>query len=223
MYFVVSMPRDSAAVLVLADREEVVAELAPHDEFDDDEIQDGDREDDVVVPGLGVEGRDEEDPLRAVRELFPVHRDEPQDFRQRQDRQREVRSAQPEADPADDGRSDRRRQTPEEESRPRGRGRSTPLDENPGRVRSDPEESGVAERDLSRIAAEQVPALSEHDPHEDHDQHVEDVRVPRRHRDEDDRGGAEVRERLHARPFPSRPFGRKIRTRTKMMKPKASL
>ena len=127
MYFVVSMPSDSAAVLVLADREEVEAELAPHDGSDDDEIQGGDREDDVVVVGLRVEGRDEEDPFGAVRELLPVHGDEPQDFRQRENREREVRAAQPEADPADDGGGDRGRQAAEEQARPRGRGRSPPL------------------------------------------------------------------------------------------------
>ena len=54
------------------------------------------------------------------------------------------------------------------------------------RVRAGAEEDGVAERDLSAVAGEDVPCLGEHGVEEDHDHHVARERTG-----EDERKGDE--------------------------------
>ena len=68
---------------------------------------------------------------------------------------------------------------------------------------------------------------AQHDPEERQDQHVEDVGIPdaegEQDEDEKRRTGNSLLRHGQARPFPRIPRGKKIRTRTKMMKPNASL
>src|SRR5574341_1711294 len=221
-------------VLVLAHARELVADprplevdLDPVEEERHDERQVGPRD---VAEAEGREARAEghRDAFGAGGEAAPAAGDDEQHLREGDRREREVGAPEPVRQVADDEAGADRHDHPDEHPDPRrlavARGQER------GRVRADPEERRVAERDLPRIASRHVPRGGESAPQEDEDQAVEEELIANDERDGggdgEEREGARARaeEGGHHAPsvsaprWPKSPAGRKASTAMKRTK-----
>src|SRR5207248_7846334 len=132
--------------------------------------------------------------------------------------QAEVRPAQSERDRADDQRREHRQSHTRQDSGP-GRNRAA---EQGKPVRADAEIGGMSQRQLSGVAADQVPGEPERGKEKQAEDDVQEVVVVQEQRDDErhrEYGGAdEDLGALHARWLPKIPLGLNDRTRIKMMK-----
>ena len=226
-------------LLLLADRHQVVAEARPLDEPGDEQREEEEPEPGQRVGALAVEGEvghargeGEGETLGASGEVAEVDGQDLEHLGQRDGREGEERPSQPDGEVADHEREERGQHTPRQHADPRG---EAGREEQQARgVRPDAEEGRVAEGELARVPAEQVPGDGRRRPHVDLHDDVEVVRVRRgeRQRAEHDERRAERERRLGGhtiRPkpmvsaprWPKSPCGRTSSTRTKIRKSKA--
>ena len=142
----------------------------------------------VVVRALGAQGprgepgqrdlhrRHARDAERPVGQVHPVHAHQRDAAREGDGQQHEVGAAQLEREPADDVARHAGQRDGGQEAEP---GRPLELHGQQGRgVGADPEEGGVAERELPGVAEQEVQAEREHREDAGHDQRVQVIRVP---------------------------------------------
>ena len=150
-------------VLILADGDKVVSHPRALDPVGDCEPDRQQRERDVIVGGLGIElhhqGRVAEvrqgRALGAPRKIAELEEEQHQDLRRRDRRDREIRSAQPEAQGAD-RQARQHRHHPAGQHPDPGRDAKPNLQDRRG-VGAEPEIRGMTQRELLGVAADQVP------------------------------------------------------------------
>ncbi len=172
-------------VLIFADGLEIVTELGVLHQPGDQDGDDGDDQADVIERYLGRKVGDDrfadlecrnlgnQNPLGAVGETLEVHGAEPHDFSDGNGGQDEIRSAQAEADGADDQR-DHQGDADTGQCPVPGENLLV-LQQDHGGVGAGAEVGGVAYRVLTGVAADHVPGLAHDHGEENQDHDVQGV------------------------------------------------
>src|SRR5258706_2209 len=217
-------PEREGRVLVLAHRGELVAAARALEVELDEVEQDREAEDEVDPHSLVHDAERPEalaegyrDALRPRGEAAPAARHDEQHLGERDRGQPEVGAAEPVAEKAEDE-AERGGEHGADQQPDPGR-HPPPGAEERGRVGAEPEEGGVAERDLAGVAARHVPCRPGRAPQQDQYEPVEEEGVADHDRPEGGRGEeGDGRPRAPHVPitsaprWPNRPAGRTTRT-----------
>ena len=184
-------------VLVVGDREQAEAELAPADHGGYRDGQDQEAEQRVVERPVLVRqaprGQRQGQALAAAGQPGPGGRDDADQLQRGERDDDEVHAAGAPGDQAQDGGGQRADQAAGQAAGERREVR--PDGQDAGRVRAKPDEEAVAEGDVARVAAHDVPAGGPDPEQERHDEQVLDVEVARDQREggQDDHGHGDDR------------------------------
>jgi hypothetical protein len=64
------------------------------------------------------------------------------------------------------------------------------------RISADPVKGGMPKRDLSGISSQEIPALTQADPDEDHNHHMENIRISLEKRNQSEQDQYDPREEI---------------------------